>query len=86
MVDFAKSPGVTNGADLIANALAYRAHPRNAFDISGVLPATPYCTRAPRNTELAGVVNGQLEGVNPGIFGGVSVGLFAFGAGECRFA
>ncbi|KAI0748608.1 hypothetical protein C8Q80DRAFT_1354376 [Daedaleopsis nitida] len=86
MVDFAKSPGVTNVAALIANALAYRRHPRNAFSVNGVLPATPYCTRAPRNAELLGVANAQLDGVDPGVFGSVSVGLIAFGAdGTCPF-
>ncbi|CDO72938.1 hypothetical protein BN946_scf185002.g123 [Trametes cinnabarina] len=86
MIDFAKSPGVTNSAALIANAVAYRQHPRNVLDISGVLPSTPFCQRAPRNAELAGVVNGQLDGLNAGIFGSVGVGLFAFGAdGSCPF-
>ncbi len=79
MIDFAKSSGVTNTEDLIANAVAYRQHPRNALNINGVVPSTPYCQRAPRNPELAGIVNTQLDGVNPGIFGGSTVGLAAFG-------
>ena len=82
MIDFAKSPGVTNADALIANAIAYRQHARNAFNINGVVPATPYCTRPPRNSELEGLVNAQLEGVNPGIYGNINLGLFAFGAGE----
>ena len=82
MIDFAKSPGVTNSDALIANALAYREHPRNSLNIDGIVPSTPYCQRAPRNVELAGVVNAQLDGVNPGIFGGPTFGLVAFGDRE----
>lgn len=82
MIDFAKSSGVTNADALITNAVAYRQHPRNALNINGVIPSTPYCQRAPRNPELAGVVNAQLDGVNPGVFGGPTVGLVAFGDGE----
>lgn len=82
MIDFAKSPGVTNSDALIANAVAYRQHPRNALNILGVVPSTPFCQRAPRNQELVGVVNNQLPGVNPGIFGGPSFGLVAFGGGK----
>ncbi|KAI0807582.1 hypothetical protein C8Q74DRAFT_1190287 [Fomes fomentarius] len=79
MIDFAKSPGVTNADALIANAVAYRQHPRNAININGLVPSTPYCLRAPRNPELQGVVNAQLGGVNPSIFGSINLGLFAFG-------
>jgi len=79
MIDFAKSDGVTNSAALIANAIAYRQHPRNAFSINGVVPSTPYCQKAPKNVELQGMVNAQLDGVNPGVFGGPSFGLVAFG-------
>ncbi|KAI0372900.1 hypothetical protein BV20DRAFT_840595 [Pilatotrama ljubarskyi] len=79
MIDFAKSAGVTNADTLIANAIAYRKHPRNALNINGVVPSTSFCQRAPRNPELAAVVNGQLDGVNLGIFGSVELGLFAFG-------
>ncbi|KAH9857127.1 hypothetical protein C2E23DRAFT_856632 [Lenzites betulinus] len=86
MIDFAHAPGVTNTDALIANAVAYAGHPRNALNINGVVPSTPFCLRAPRNLELAGVVRPQLEGVNPGIYGSVSLGLFAFGAdGTCPF-
>ncbi|KAL4246076.1 hypothetical protein ABKN59_003278 [Abortiporus biennis] len=87
MIDFAKSEGVTNSDALIANAIAYRKHPRNALDISGIVPSTPFCQKAPRNEELVGVVNDQLDGVNPGIFGGPTVGLFAFGddSSTCPF-
>ena len=82
MIDFAKSPGVTNKADLIAAAIAFRKHPRNADDIGGgVIPSTPYCTKAPRNQELVGIVNAQLPGVNPGLFGGHNGPIVAFGAG-----
>ena len=81
MIDFAKSANVTNGDALIQNAIAYRQHPRNALNILGVVPSTPFCQRAPRNQELVGVVNVQLDGVNPGIFGGPTFGLVAFGDG-----
>jgi hypothetical protein len=82
MIDFAKKPGVKNEQALIANAIAYRKHPRNALNINGVTPSTPFCERAPRNPELNGVVNGQLAGVNPGLFGSPNTGIVAFGAGE----
>jgi hypothetical protein len=82
MIDFAKSPGVTNQAALIAAAVAYRQHPRNADDIGGgMVPSTPYCTEQPRNQELVGIVNGQLPGVNPGLFGGPNTPVVAFGGG-----
>jgi hypothetical protein len=82
MIDFAKSPGVTNQDALIAAAIAYRKHPRNAEDVGGgVIPSVPYCTKQPRNQELVGVVNGQLPGVNPGLFGGPNSPVVAFGAG-----
>ena len=82
MIDFAKSAGVTNSVALIANAVAYRQHARNAVNINGVLPSNPYCQRAPRNAELQGLVNAQLPEVDPFIFGSSQLGLFAFGAGE----
>ncbi|KAI0345322.1 hypothetical protein BDW22DRAFT_1325280 [Trametopsis cervina] len=86
MIDFAKSTGVTNSDALIANAVAYRQHPRNALNINGVIPSTPYCQRAPRNAELTGLVNAQLPGVNPGIYGGPNFGLVAFGdPSSCPF-
>jgi hypothetical protein len=82
MIDFANSPGVTNQADLIAAAIAYRKHPRNADDIGdGVIPSTPYCTNPPRNQELVGIVNEQLPGVHPGLFGGPNFPIVAFGEG-----
>ncbi|KAH9038264.1 hypothetical protein EDB84DRAFT_1560385 [Lactarius hengduanensis] len=86
MVDFAKSPGVKNEQALIANAIAYRKHPRNALNIDGVVPSTLFCEKAPRNEELSGVVNAQLQGVDPGLFGSPNTGLVAFGApGTCPF-
>ncbi|TCD63459.1 hypothetical protein EIP91_005367 [Steccherinum ochraceum] len=86
MIDFAKSPGVTNADALIQNAIAFRKHPRNALDILGVIPSTPFCQNAPRNQELVGVVNDQLDGVDPGVFGGPTFGLVAFGDdGTCPF-
>jgi hypothetical protein len=87
MIDFAKSKGIKNKDALIANAITYRKHPRNALDIGGgLIPSTPYCTKAPRNSELVNVVNGQLDGVNPGIFGGPKFTPVAFGApGTCPF-
>jgi len=84
MVDFAKSPGVNNEQALIANAISYRKHPRNALNINGVTPSTLFCEKAPRNQELKGVVNAQLQGVDPGLFGSPSTGIVAFGApGTC---
>jgi len=87
MIDFAKSPGIKNRQALIDNAVKYRAHPRNALDIGGgLVPSTLYCTRAPRNNELVGVVNAQLPGVDPGLFGGPKAPVVAFGApGTCPF-
>jgi len=85
MVDFAKSPGVKNEQALIANAVAYRKHPRNALNIDGVVPSTLFCERAPRNKELSGVVNAQLQGVDPGLFGSPNTGIVAFGAREFFF-
>jgi hypothetical protein len=86
MVDFAKSAGVTNKDALVANAVAYRKHPRNALNIGGDTPSTPFCERAPRNAELNGVVNAQLAGVDPGLFGSPSFPIVAFGAsGTCPF-
>jgi len=86
MVDFAKQPGIKNQQALIANAIAYRKHPRNALNIGGVVPSTPFCEKAPRNPELQGVVNAQLQGVDPGVFGSPNTALVAFGAsGTCPF-
>jgi len=86
MVDFAKSQGVTNKDALINNAIAYRKHPRNALNIDGTTPSTPFCEKAPRNPELNGVVNAQLQGVDPGLFGSPNTGILAFGApGTCPF-
>jgi len=86
MIDFAKLPGINNEQALIANAVAYRQHPRNALNINGIVPSTPFCQSAPRNSELNGVVNGQLDGVDPGLFGSPNVDIVAFGApGTCPF-
>lgn len=86
MIDFAKSAGVTNKGALIANAIAYRKHPRNALNINGVTPSTLFCEKAPRNAELKGIVNAQLDGVDPGLFGSPATGIVAFGApGTCPF-
>jgi len=83
MIDFAKLPGIKNEQALIANAVAYRKHPRNALDINGgLIPSTPFCETAPKNPELNGVVNGQLAGVDPGLFGGPKFAVVAFGARE----
>lgn len=87
MIDFANSPGINNRDALIANARTYRAHPRNALDVGGgLIPSTPYCEKAPKNQELVGIVNGQLNGVNPGLFGGPKFPVIPFGApGTCPF-
>lgn len=82
MIDFAKSKGVTNKDALIANAIAYAKHPRNALNINGVVPSTPFCQSAPKNPELKGVTHAQLDGVNPGLFGSPALGVFAFGDRE----
>lgn len=79
MVTFAKSAGINNKQALIDNAIAYRKHPRNALNINGVVPSTPFCQEAPTNPELNGLVNGQLVGVDPGLFGSPALGIFAFG-------
>jgi len=86
MVTFAKSAGVTNGDALIANAKTYLAHPRNALDLGGFTPSTPFCTNGPENSELDGIFHGQLDGVDPGLFGGPAFAVVAFGAaGTCPF-
>jgi hypothetical protein len=86
MIDFANSEGIVNRKDLIAQAIAYRKHPRNSIEILGVTPSSLYCNRAPRNPELKGIVNTQLDGVDPGLFGSPSVPMVAFGAdGTCPF-
>jgi len=86
MIDFANSKGVTNKQALIDNAIAYRKHPRNALNINGVTPSTPFCQKAPKNSELNGVVNGQLDGVDPGLFGSPNTGIVAFGdPSSCPF-
>jgi len=84
MIDFAKSPGIVNGEALVAAAITYRQHPRNADVIGGVIPSTPYCTKPPRNSELVGIVNQQLPGVEPGLYGGPNAPIVAFGEdGTC---
>jgi hypothetical protein len=85
MIDFAKQPGVKNEQALIGNAVAYRKHPRNALNINGAVPSTLFCEKAPRNPELKGLVNAQLQGVDPGLFGSPSTGVVAFGAGKSRY-
>ncbi|KAF9469439.1 hypothetical protein BDZ94DRAFT_1150263, partial [Collybia nuda] len=86
MIAFAKSPGVTNTADLIANAIAYRQHPRNTMNILGVIPSTVYCQKAPQSVELIGIVNVQLDDADPGLFGSPNIPLMPFGApGTCPF-
>jgi LysM repeat protein len=87
MIDFANSAGITNKDALIANAVAYRKHPRNALDIGGgLIPSSPFCQKAPKNQELVGIVNGQLDGVNPGLFGGPKFPVVAFGnPASCPF-
>ncbi|KAH9180769.1 hypothetical protein EDB89DRAFT_2110795 [Lactarius sanguifluus] len=85
MIDFAKSKGIKNKKALVAAAIAYRQHARNADDMGdGIVPSTPYCTKAPRNPELEGIVNKQLPGVEPGLYGGPNEPIVAFGEdGTC---
>ncbi len=85
MIDFAKSAGVTNSQALIANAVAYAQHPRNALNINGVVPSTPFCQNAPKNAELQGVFHAQLDGVDPGLFGSPALGVFPFGQREFSY-
>ncbi|KAL0946709.1 hypothetical protein HGRIS_012896 [Hohenbuehelia grisea] len=86
MIDFAKSRGIRNKAALIKFAVAYRKHPRSAVNMLGVVPSTPYCQKAPKHSELSGVVNGQLDGVDPSVFGGPNSDMVPFGAaGTCPF-
>jgi len=79
MVDFAKSAGVTNKDALIQFAQTYLAHPRNALNINGVVPSTPFCQQAVKNSELNGIFHKQLDGVDKGLFGNTALGVFAFG-------
>ncbi|KAH9066417.1 hypothetical protein EDB87DRAFT_1672249 [Lactarius vividus] len=68
MIDFAKSEGITNKQALIAAAVAYRQHARNADDMGGGV----------------GIVNEQLPGVDPGLYGGPNEPIVAFGEdGTC---
>ncbi|KAK1235275.1 hypothetical protein PQX77_001509 [Marasmius sp. AFHP31] len=86
MITFAKRKGVINREELISFAVAYRKHPRDAVRILGIIPATPYCLRAPINQELIGVVNEQLEGVMIGLYGGPHYPIIKFGErGSCPF-
>ncbi|KAG7092663.1 hypothetical protein E1B28_008999 [Marasmius oreades] len=86
MITFAKSKGIVNREDLIGFAVAYRKQPREAVRILGIVPATPYCLRAPINPELIGVINAQSEGVVIGVYGGPNYPIIKFGApGSCPF-
>jgi hypothetical protein len=86
MADFAKLPGINNEQALVDNAIAYRKHPPNALDngvvVRRLVPSTLFCETAPRNPELNGVVNSQLDGVDPGLFGSPKTATVAFGARE----
>lgn len=81
MVTFAKSKGITNKQALIDNAIAYRKHPRNALNNGGTTPSTLFCENEPKNSELKGIVNKQLDGVDPGVFGN-NQGVVPFGSRE----
>ena len=48
MIDFVNSAGITNRDRLIANAVAFYEHPRNALNI----PSALVCQKAPKNSEL----------------------------------
>lgn len=85
MIDFANGKGIKNRSALVANAKAFAVHPRNALNINGVVPSTPFCQKAPKNAELQGLNHKQLAGVNPGLFGGPKFDTVAFGNGECLF-
>ena len=96
-IDFAKSKGVKNKAELISEftksfvsyyfsdrfielAVAYREAPRNALALDGgLIPSTPFCQEAPRNAELKGKFNKQLNGVDQFRFGGPKFNVVPFG-------
>jgi hypothetical protein len=81
IITFSKTTGIVNQDALIAFALKYRRHPRASANILGVVPSTLYCTQAPLNPELHGIVNVQPDGVNPGLFGSPSDPMVPFGSG-----
>ncbi|KAJ6502383.1 hypothetical protein C8R45DRAFT_617960 [Mycena sanguinolenta] len=86
MITFAKSEGVSNSADLIQVAVAYRRLPREAEEIFGFYPSTPYCHIASINTELNGIWNEQSEGVTVGLYGGPNYPIMPFGQdGSCPY-
>lgn len=85
IITYAKSPGIVNSDALIAFALKYRRYPRSAVSILGVVPSTLYCVKAPVNPELAGIVNVQPNGVNPGLFGSPNDPMVPFGSGVFVF-
>jgi hypothetical protein len=47
-----------------------------------VVPSTLFCETAPRNPGLNGVVNGQLDGVDHGLFGSPKTATVVFSARE----
>lgn len=83
MITFAKSEGVTNSADLIELAVAYRRMARESVLLFGFYPSTPYCRISPINSELNGVWNEQPEGVTVGLYGGPNYPIVPFGEGQC---
>ncbi|KXN80980.1 hypothetical protein AN958_06492 [Leucoagaricus sp. SymC.cos] len=86
IITWAKSTDVVNKDDLIAFAVKYRRYPRTAVSILGTTPSTLYCTQAPINPELSGIVNAQPDGVNPGLFGSPNAPMVPFGSdGTCPF-
>jgi len=86
MITFAKSEGITNSADLIQVAVAYRQLPRESVEIFGFYPSTPYCNKLSINTELRGIWNEQPEGVTSGLFGGPNYPIVPFGEdGSCPY-
>lgn len=82
MITFAKSFGGDHIDDFISQAIAYRRYPRRVVKILGSFPSTPYCLTEPLNTELYGIYNEQIEGVEYGLYGGPSYPLISFGSGE----
>jgi len=86
MIDFANSPGVTNQAALMAYAVKYMQHPRNAVEVMGVIPSSMYCQSPPANSELNGLYNAQLEGCDPGLYGSPYTPMVSFGSeGTCPY-
>jgi hypothetical protein len=81
MISYAKKHGGRRRKSWIKQVLKYRRHPRKVVKTLGLYPSTPYCLEEPHNSELYGVWNSQVKGVDFGIYGGPNYDLKAFGDG-----